>query len=272
MKEKYGKAEARAIERLVLEKRFSLSQTDILLGRAEMLSVEQRRELGQMLSRVADGEPVQYVLGVADFCGMEFGVTPAVLIPRPETAELVQALAPSVSGRRVLDLCTGSGCIAITMALAGAEVVATDISPEALDVARNNARRLGATVIFLEQDILAEGPEGQFDCIVSNPPYICQDEAAEIEENVLEHEPHLALFVPDTEPLLFYSAIARYAVTHLSAHGVLAFEINRRFGDEVAAILQELGYKNIDIRHDQFDNPRFVFAEAPTSLCHIRTL
>lgn len=270
--QKYGKGEARALERLVLEKRFSLTQTDILLGRAESLSAGQKAELDGILSRVSDGEPVQYVLGVADFFGREFLVTPSVLIPRPETAELVEDLARKVTGKRVLDLCTGSGCIAISLALAGGKVTATDISPEAIEVAEKNASRLGADVKFLVQDILAGGPDGEYDVIVSNPPYICQEEAADMEENVLEHEPHLALFVPDSEPLLFYKAIARYAVSHLSDGGILAFEINRRYGHEVARLLNDLGYKNIDIRNDQFDNPRFVFAEAPATLCNGRTL
>lgn len=270
--QKYGKGEARALERLVLEKRFSLTQTDILLGRAESLSAGQKAELDGILSRVSDGEPVQYVLGVADFFGREFLVTPSVLIPRPETAELVEDLARTVTGKRVLDLCTGSGCIAISLALAGGKVTATDISPEVIEVAEKNASRLGADVKFLVQDILAGGPDGEYDVIVSNPPYICQEEAADMEENVLEHEPHLALFVPDSEPLLFYEAIARYAVSHLSDGGILAFEINRRYGHEVARLLNDLGYKNIDIRNDQFDNPRFVFAEAPATLCNGRTL
>lgn len=270
--QKYGKGEARALERLVLEKRFSLTQTDILLGRAESLSAGQKAELDGILSRVSDGEPVQYVLGVADFFGREFLVTPSVLIPRPETAELVEDLARKVAGKRVLDLCTGSGCIAISLALAGGKVTATDISPEAIEVAEKNASRLGADVKFLVQDILARGPDGEYDVIVSNPPYICQEEAADMEETVLEHEPHLALFVPDSEPLLFYKAIARYAVSHLPNGGILAFEINRRYGHEVARLLNDLGYKNIDIRNDQFDNPRFVFAEAPATLCNGRTL
>ena len=274
---KYGSREARALYELVMRRRFGLSRTDILLGKDTTLSADDKAELQIIIERVAKGEPVQYVLGSEEFCGHEFLVGPGVLIPRPETQQLVRLVEQNVpSGSSVLDVGTGSGCIAITLALAGYRVTALDISEEALAVARKNAERLGAEVEFLRGDIqtLSNSPLKEEDCgqkasplrgglvgsIVSNPPYICESEAATMDDNVLLHEPHLALFVPDDDPLLFYRTIAEFGLNHLAGDGLLFFEVNRAYAEQVAELLLQKGYKETKIMKDQYDNNRFVWA------------
>ena len=264
LRESYAAGEARAIYELVLRLRFGLSRTDILLGKDTTLSANDKAELQIIVDRVAKGEPVQYVLGIEEFCGRTFLVGPGVLIPRPETGQLVHLAEQNVpSGSRVLDVGTGSGCIAVSLALAGYKVTALDISEEALSYARRNAERLGAEVEFLRQDILSlvfkgQGASFPYDAIVSNPPYVCRNETAEMEENVRAYEPHLALFVPDDDPLLFYRAIADYGLVHLSAGGWLLFETNRAYARQVAEMLRQKGYTGAVMKKDQFGNDRFV--------------
>ncbi len=278
LRESYAAGEARAIYELVLRLRFGLSRTDILLGKDTTLSANDKAELQIIVDRVAKGEPVQYVLGIEEFCGRTFLVGPGVLIPRPETGQLVHLAEQNVpSGSRVLDVGTGSGCIAVSLALAGYKVTALDISEETLSYARRNAERLGAEVEFVKQDILSPDFKGQgaggkeqgaggkgqgasfpYDAIVSNPPYVCRNEAAEMEENVRAYEPHLALFVPDDDPLLFYRAIADYGLVHLSAGGWLLFETNRAYALQVAEMLRQKGYTEAATKKDQFGNDRFV--------------
>lgn len=255
----YPVAEARAIFRMVMEVRFGLSQTDILLGKDKDLSAENLTELQNIMQRLAQGEPVQYVLGEAEFCGHIFHVEPGVLIPRPETAELVRAICKEPLGSTIIDIGTGSGCIAISLAKAGYHVTAVDVSEQALSVARTNAFCLGVNVDFICENILRPSClDGHWDIIVSNPPYICQSEAGEMHQNVVSHEPHLALFVPDDDPLLFYKAIADFGLAHLCRGGRLYFEINRRFGEQIRAMLCEKGYQDIQLLDDQFQNSRFI--------------
>ena len=225
------------------------------------------------MSRLTKGEPVQYVLGSTTFCGRQFCVAPGVLIPRPETEILCEwvisvrnspfcALQPPTP-LRILDVGTGSGCIAITLSLdmSNTVVSAYDISSEALLIARDNAIRLGATVNFQMKDALQLVPTSEmFDVIVSNPPYICENERVDMLPNVLNYEPSIALFVPNDDPLRFYRAIAEYGMTALSHSGELYFEINYRFVDEVSAMLNTLGYVGIEVRNDQFAKQRFVKA------------
>jgi len=260
---KYGPGEARALYELIMRRRFGLSRTDILLGKDTTLSADDKAELQIIVDRVAKGEPVQYVLGSEEFCGHEFLVAPGVLIPRPETQQLVQLVMQHLApGSSVLDVGTGSGCIAITLALAGYQVTAMDIYDEALAIARKNATRLGANVQFVKTDILStvNCQLSIVNCIVSNPPYICQSEAAEMDENVLLHEPHIALFVPDNDPLLFYRAIAEYGLQHLEDSGWLFFEANRAYARQVGELLRQKGYNDVQIIKDQYDNERFVCA------------
>ena len=258
----YPEREARAIARLVLETRFGLTQVDICMGRERTFSLEERRDLENIVKRLSQKEPVQYVLGQADFCGRTFSVAPGVLVPRPETEELTKWIIrdekeSGFSLPCILDIGTGSGCIAITLSqeLPQAQVSAIDISPQALAIARENAERLGAAVDFRHQDIL-DSPF--WDIIVSNPPYICEHEREDMEENVLRYEPSQALFVPDHDPLLFYRAIGEYAVKMLKEGGRLYVEINRAYGRETARLFQHLGLRDIIVRKDLYGNERMV--------------
>jgi len=265
---RYGPHEGRALYEFIMQHRFGLSRTDVLLGKDTTLSADDKAELQIIIDRVANGEPVQYVLGCEEFCGRSFLVTPDVLIPRPETQQLVHLVEQNVApGSSVLDIGTGSGCIAITLALAGYRVSAIDVSEKALAVARKNAEKLGAEVEFRKEDVFSAVANSSlftlhssFFCIVSNPPYICEREAAEMEENVLLHEPHLALFVPDDDPLLFYRAIADYGLLHLEADGWLFFETNCAYTRQVGELLQKKDYKEVKIIKDQYDKERFVCA------------
>lgn len=269
LQEVYPNGEARALYRLVMEVRFGLSQTDLLMGKDTELSAEERNELDIIIQRLLQHEPVQYILGQADFCGRTFHVAPGVLIPRPETQELVdRILRNHPNHSRMLDIGTGSGCIAISLALGGHDVTAFDVSTEALRIARKNAEMLHATVDFQEVDILNADirMQGQpWDCIVSNPPYICQSEANEMEKNVLEHEPHLALFVPDNDPLLFYRAITRFAKGTLAAGGWLYFECNRAYAQDVIQLMKAEGFESTEVIADQYGNNRFAIGMLPRS-------
>ena len=259
--------EAKAVAMLLFEKLFGLSQTDVLMGKAEELEAADVQRLDKCVDRICGGEPVQYVLGKADFMGMELDVTPAVLIPRPETEELVNEVVNALADRkspRILDIGTGSGCIALAIKqlIPLAEVTAWDISPEALRVARNNAEQLGLDICFEQRDILSTNLSVMsevFDLIVSNPPYICRQESEEMERRVTDFEPHAALFVPDDDPLLFYRAITRFASVALRAGGQLFFEINRRFGRPVCELMRQAGFEGVTLKTDQFDNPRIVY-------------
>jgi release factor glutamine methyltransferase len=211
------------------------------------------------LERRATGEPLAYILGWREFYGRRFKVTRSVLIPRPET-ETVIDLAKKAKPTKILDVGTGSGCIAITLALAGYRVTAFDISEQALRIARENAERLGAEVDFVQEDILHPTHKcGPFDIIVSNPPYICRSEATQMDENVLRYEPHLALFVPDDDPLRFYRAIVAYAEEHLvSGSGQMLFEVNRAYGRTVQELMRQAGYADVQLCQDQYGNDRIV--------------
>lgn len=257
--------EARTIALLLLEKVCGMSTAEALSGSEKGDGHE--AELKEMAERIARGEPVQYVLGEADFCGLRLSVEPGVLIPRCETEELVEWAAESfepAGAGRVLDIGTGSGCIAIALArrLPGVQVEAWDVSEKALQIARHNALTNEAAVAFRLVDVLKEdGNDGPlFDMIVSNPPYICEEEAEEMEANVLEHEPGLALFVPDSDPLLFYRRIAALGLRMLTEEGLLFFEINRRFGQETVLMLQGMGYREVELRKDLYGNDRMVKA------------
>lgn len=257
----YGNGEARAITDYVLDVCFGLSKADIMCGAVEEMTAEKTVELNKIFNRLTKGEPVQYVLGRAEFCGRWFNVRPGVLIPRPETEELcawITADSKASASPEVLDIGTGSGCIAITLQLDMPEskVTAWDISADALDVARENAQQLGANVNFVKLDALNAKPEGEWDVIVSNPPYICEKEKKDMAVNVLEHEPHTALFVPDADPLLFYRAITRLAVQTLNKGGRLYFEINPIYADDTCRMMQAEGMTAVELRSDMYGKQR----------------
>lgn len=272
----YDEREAQAVARWVLDEAFGLSLTDICCGKVSQLSADDTRRLEAITRRLEQAEPVQYVLGHAPFAGHNFEVSPAVLIPRPETEELVnwavqsaetmtaakeQASAQEQTALHILDIGTGSGCIAISVALAlpQATVQAWDLSPQALAQARSNAQRLGAQVSFVQQDAL-QPPHHHacLDMVLSNPPYICQCEAEDMHRNVLAHEPHMALFVPNDDPLRFYRAITRYAVEALRPGGCVLFEINALYAEATRQMMLNEGLSHIETRLDCFGKERFV--------------
>ena len=311
----YDAGEAQAIVRTVLDVKYGMTLTDIICGKVNEISADEERKLEEIIIRLQKGEPVQYVLGEADFAGRPFHVEPGVLIPRPETAELCQWIEKDMieksivssedspedssgnspqatdDARRILDICTGSGCIAITLGLniPNSEVTGWDISEDALRIAQGNVEMMKAGNVRIEhQDALAlpkaaetdnekmKGnddkevvkPKGKaktpstqkWDLIVSNPPYICEKEKADMEKNVLEHEPSLALFVPDEDPLKFYRAIAEYASSALKSGGALYFEINPIYEKETREMLLKLDFKDIETKEDAFGKKRMMRA------------
>lgn len=267
---KVEEREARALAFIVLEDAFGLSRTDIYLGKDTAFSEDDTIRLEKILRRLEQGEPVQYVIGTAQFCDLTFRVTPDTLIPRPETEELVgwvASLLPFEAPCSVLDVGTGTGCIAISLAkqFPRAQVTAWDISEEALAVARQNAETNGVTVDFCRTDVLevvneSAARENSHDVlyIVSNPPYICERERAEMETHVLDYEPASALFVPDADPLLFYRALARLG-QQLKAAAVLV-EINQAYGQETVEMFQSSGYSNVELRRDIYGKDRMIKA------------
>lgn len=270
----YEDGEARAIARILIEELFGLSYTDIVCGATDQLSADDTLRLDTAMRRIEQGEPLQHVLGYADFCGNHFGVNASVLIPRPETEWLVDEGerlmndAPlSSAPKRILDIGTGSGCIAISLKLRLGEayVEAWDISEEALRTAESNAKALKAEVAFCKRDALrAEESVAPWDLIVSNPPYICDSERADMDDNVLLHEPHTALFVPNDDPLRFYRAIARYALRSLNNGGSLLFECNTRYAEATGEMMREMGFEDVTVNDDCFGLPRFVKGSSPS--------
>lgn len=306
----YDDGEARAIARILIEELFGLSYADIVCGATEQLSADDTLRLDTAVRRIEQGEPLQHVLGYADFCGNRFCVNGSVLIPRPETEWLVDEGAKLMDGciasdetqhkaphspKRILDIGTGSGCIAISLKLrlGDAYVEAWDISEEALRTAQDNADALKAEVVFRKRDALKAEEEGcseeeclqggafvssapteqamdsinyseanilaaPWDLIVSNPPYICDSERSAMDDNVLLHEPHTALFVPDDDPLRFYRVIARYALLTLNTGGSLLFECNTRYAEATGTMLRDMGFEEVTVSDDCFNLPRFV--------------
>ena len=258
----YTDGEIKALTRILATEMLGVSQMAFYMKDDITLTAELTTLLDSAIERLQQHEPIQYILGYSDFCGLRFKVTPATLIPRPETSELVEWIASEANGKeKILDIGTGSGCIAVSLAnrLPEAEVSAWDISTEALAVATENSKANNCAVTFREVDILAYQPNDElFDIIVSNPPYIKEVEKEQMEANVLDWEPHTALFVPDNDPLLFYRAIAEKATKMLRSGGKLYFEINRAYGAETIEMLSALGYTNIELRKDFADNDRMI--------------
>lgn len=268
----YPDGEANAIARLILCEEFGLNLLDIYMGKDIQFSTEQWQILRNIISRLKKYEPIQYILGYADFCGLRFAVNSHVLIPRPETAELVETILTdySVPPLRVLDIGSGSGCIPIALShhWPDSEVISWDVSKEALEVARDNNKQLRTNVCFEWCDVLQDKENGgltggTLDLIVSNPPYIKDDERLEMERNVLGWEPELALFVPNNDPLLFYRVIAQKAYELLKSGGNLYFEINRSHGSQTMELLKKIGFESIVVYKDLSGNERVVKAQRP---------
>lgn len=262
----YTAEEVSALSRIVCCDLLGQAPTDYYLGKDIVLSSKKEQELEDILQRLSRFEPLQYIEGRTLFLGREFWVAPGVLIPRPETEELVELMLKEIpADARILDVGTGSGCIAISLAkeLPDALVTAWDVSREALSVARVNARKLQANVRFVECDVLAcqVDKAGLYDVIVSNPPYVTEAEKADMEPNVLQWEPSLALFVPDDDPLRFYRRIAVLGRDMLADGGRLYFEINRAYGREMVEMLRTMGYVGVRVEKDLSQNDRFVIAE-----------
>ena len=256
--------EVQAMIRVICEDIFNYDPVDVALRQESELPDFAEQRVADIIARLRRHEPLQYIVGTARFHGHRFKVTPATLIPRPETEQLVDLIIDENPGSdlRVLDMGTGSGCIAISLAraLKFAQVDALDISRDALAVARENADTLKVKVRFFESDMLAPQPSATYDIIVSNPPYICWSEREAMEPNVKDYEPGQALFVPDNDPLLFYKEIAPYAARSLERGGRLYLEINQRFGAEVKRLLEDNGFDEVRIIDDSYGKPRFAAA------------
>ena len=260
----YSAGEVSVLTRIIATELLGIPQMTFFLKDDVTLTAEQQTLLGNANERLKKQEPIQYILGYCDFCSLRFKVTPATLIPRPETSELVEWIASEATGNEsILDIGTGSGCIAVSLAhrVPQSKVTAWDISHDALAVAAENSKANGCNITLEHVDILAYQPSGeQFDIIVSNPPYIKENEKEAMHANVLDWEPHTALFVPDCDPLLFYRTIAKKGLQALRPGGRLYFEINRAHGKETMEMLAALGYTAIELRKDFANNDRMIRA------------
>ena len=261
----FSQREAEQLMRILLEDLFGIDWNQQLMNPEMRIDEHQHYQLSEAIQRLLSGEPVQYVTGMVRFCDLIFKVSPAVLIPRPETEELVQKIGTSLPANkhmRIWDIGTGSGCIAIALAkhFVNAEVIAFDVSEEALQIAKENAENNGVQMAFIQDDVL--NPHSDYfnqpvDLIVSNPPYVCDSERAAMEANVLDWEPEKALFVPDDDPLRFYRQILALAKTQLNPDGQVWFEINERMGEEMLSLCQEMGFSNAEVLEDFAGRLRF---------------
>lgn len=263
----FDEGEAESFFYLILEEKQQLKRIDLALQPDLVFSKDEMIVWNLILEQLKQEIPVQYLLGKTSFYGLDFEVNPNVLIPRPETEELVDWIIKSQKSKvksqefRILDIGTGSGCIAISLAknIPNAQVFAIDVSEKALATAKKNAEINKVKVSFLSINILAKTDlEQQFDIIVSNPPYVRNLEKDEIKKNVLDNEPHLALFVEDDDALIFYKKIAELAQKNLSENGQLFFEINQYLGKEMIELLERMNFKNIELRKDIYGNDRMI--------------
>ena len=266
LSELYPESEIKSIGYLIIEKITGFSRTQLIVNKNTIFSDEQHHLIESFVQKLKKNIPIQYILGEEYFMGMKFQVNSSVLIPRPETEELIEWIVEGngkKTGLRMLDIGTGSGCIAISLKSLFPESVVTafDISVTALEVARSNANINHLSVGFQCVDILNPPLfQEKWDIIVSNPPYITHSEKTFMEPNVLKHEPHLALFVPDNDPLLFYRAIAIFGLKNMVDGGKLYFEINRAYGPETKTMLESLGYRQVELRKDISGNDRMIQA------------
>lgn len=267
----YDEPEASAIAFAIAGHILKMNRLELSMQRHDMVNHESEEKADNIIARLLLHEPLQYILGTAHFLDLEINVNPAVLIPRPETEELVTHIIKAHqhrTGLRILDIGTGSGCIALALAevLNPEKVYGLDISEKALEVAHSNALKYGQPVEWLHADIFENKIPLQnhsLDIIVSNPPYVLENEKTQMRRNVLDHEPHLALFVPDSDALLYYNRIAELARKLLKPGGKLYFEINEQFAAPLTAMLQEKLYNEVKFWKDLFDKDRFVVAQWP---------
>lgn len=263
----YDPAESESISFLIFEHVLGYSRLQVHLKKDETIPDAKVTEIEEILNRLLEGEPIQYILGKADFYGLTFFVNPDVLIPRQETEELVDWIIKenTLTAPKILDIGTGSGCIPVALAknILNADVSAFDVSEKAIFVANQNAKNNQVFIRTQKLDIFhweAAPVDKTFDIIVSNPPYVKEEEKGLMKDNVLLHEPHLALFVSNDDPLIFYRRIAEFAQQYLSPEGKLYFEINEALGNETAFLLQEKGFRNIILRKDINEKDRMICA------------
>lgn len=267
----YSDQEAASVSTIILEDVFGITKLKRLSNPEKEFNSTDLLRLTDFINRLLNHEPVQYVTGIAHFMDLKLEVNSNVLIPRPETEELLQWIIDdflnSTKTVKVLDIGTGSGCIALALKkyLKSSEVYALDKSKNALNLAINNAKKNQLEVYFIHDDILFLSSKQllKFDIIVSNPPYVLLSEKKLMNKNVLEHEPHLALFVDDYDPILFYKAIVDYSLNNLNSKGLLYFEINEKYGEEIKIMLLNLNFINIELRKDFFGKDRFIKAQMP---------
>jgi release factor glutamine methyltransferase len=269
----FSESEIRQIARDSICKRMQLSSSEYLLSDDHLLSESDLLFLRSVVKRLLANEPFQYVLGSVHFCGIELKTDARALIPRPETEELVAWVSEyygSENSVNVLDVCSGSGCIALALKYAHAdwEIQGVDVSREALDLSKENAQQLGVNVDFIESDALGESVLDFFelnslDCVVSNPPYIPNSERKQMNQNVLDHEPELALFVDDEDPLVFYRQIAHLSMKLLKTQGTLFFELHENLSDQTIELMQTLGFVNIELRKDLQGKNRMLLLQKP---------
>ena len=269
LKGEYSESEIHVLGMLILEKLTGFSRIWLLIHKELKLNDEQNIIASQYLERLKNHEPIQYILGETEFYGLKFKVNPSVLIPRPETEELVEWVKPPhppkgefLSGTpTLLDVGTGSGCIAVALKkkFPSANVSAMDISPEALALAKENAALNEVNIEFIQDDILhPAATDRKWDVIVSNPPYIPASEQRYLHKNVTDFEPHLALFVQDNDPLIFYRKIAEFALSHLTAGGRLYVEIHQSLGRQCCQLLESMGFQSVELRKDLSGNDRMI--------------
>ncbi|MDR0231892.1 MAG: peptide chain release factor N(5)-glutamine methyltransferase [Dysgonamonadaceae bacterium] len=264
----YPDAEIKSFIRLILEQVCQIKPYEISVCKDKKISANERQEIERIVVSLKEYKPIQYILGETEFFGLTFSVNPSVLIPRPETEELVELILKNHQGKnlKILDIGTGSGCIAISLTknIPSATVYAIDISEDALSTAKENAIRNQVEVQFYQQDILTTLSDNisgkKFDIIVSNPPYITQIEKSTMHDNVLKYEPHTALFVPQDNPLLFYEKIADLGHSLLNKSGMLYFEINALYGKEICQMLETKGYSDIKLYQDISRKDRMISA------------
>lgn len=259
----YPKEEIRSVSLWIAEFVTKCSPTQLLAFDVELTS-EWELQINEIIEKLRKNYPIQYIIGEVEFCDLRFSVNENVLIPRPETAELVLWILQETKAKTILDIGTGSGCISISLAkkIESAQIYAFDVSTLAIEVAKKNAIKNGVKNIHFQEVNILKPYEGEekYDLIVSNPPYITQKEKQDMQKQIIDFEPNIALFVEDEEPLIFYEKIAKFAQQHLQKNGFLFFEINRQFGREIISLLKNLNFSEIELKKDSFGNDRMIKA------------